>query len=151
MKKITGFSLVEILVVATIIGLLTVVGVTSYSQLGKNSRDARRKADVEQVRAALEMYKSNSANSNYPLAITDLTDYLRATPVDPRGPTPLITYSPLPAGCDNLNDYCTNYTVSCLLENGDVYQTDPYGGSVATVSPAGISPTQVIITPSEIP
>jgi prepilin-type N-terminal cleavage/methylation domain-containing protein len=54
-----GFTLVEILVVATIIGLLATAGVVSYTQLSKQSRDAKRKADLQQLAAALEMYKSN--------------------------------------------------------------------------------------------
>ncbi|MFN4212442.1 MAG: type II secretion system protein [Microgenomates group bacterium] len=59
-----GFTLIEILVVATIIGLLAAGGIVSYSQFSKQSRDAKRKADLEQIRAALEMYRSN--NSTYP-------------------------------------------------------------------------------------
>lgn len=62
--KKKGFTLIEILVVATIIGLLAGAGAVSYSSLVKSSRDARRKADLEQIRAALEMYRSS--NNTYP-------------------------------------------------------------------------------------
>lgn len=54
-----GFTLIEILVVATIIGLLAGIGAVSYVTLNKSSRDARRKGDLEQLRAAVELYKSN--------------------------------------------------------------------------------------------
>ncbi len=57
--SLKSFTLVEILIVTTIIGILIGVGAVSYSVLTKNSRDARRKADLEQIRAALELYKSN--------------------------------------------------------------------------------------------
>lgn len=59
-----GYTLIEILVVATIIALLAAVGAASYIAFNQSGRDARRKADVEQIRAALEMYRSN--NGTYP-------------------------------------------------------------------------------------
>lgn len=60
----SGFTLVEIIVVISIISLIATIGISSYSVLNRNARDARRKADLEQVRSALELYKSN--NGAYP-------------------------------------------------------------------------------------
>lgn len=56
-----GFSLVELLVV---IGLLGVIAAVSLALLNpdtylKKSRDSRRKADLQQIRAALELYRSD--------------------------------------------------------------------------------------------
>ena len=59
-----GFTLIELLVAATIIAVLTSIGVVSYQAANKQARDAKRKADLEQVRAALEMYKAD--NNWYP-------------------------------------------------------------------------------------
>jgi len=56
MKK--AFTLVEILVVVTIISLLASIAAVSYSQFVKQGRDARRKTDIEQIRAAIEMYRN---------------------------------------------------------------------------------------------
>lgn len=64
--KNSSFTLIEILVVATIIALLTSIGVVSYTQFSKQSRDAKRKADLEQIRAAVEMYRSNDSTNSYP-------------------------------------------------------------------------------------
>ena len=64
MKKNQGFTLLEVLVSATIIAVLTVIGVTSYSSVNKRSRDVKRKSDLEQIRSALEMYRSD--NTTYP-------------------------------------------------------------------------------------
>ena len=61
-----GFTLIEVLVAATIIALLTSIGVVSYQAANRQARDAKRKADLEQIRAALEMYKTDHAG-NYPL------------------------------------------------------------------------------------
>ena len=64
MGKKSAFTLIEILVVATIIGLLAAGAAVSYSSLTKSARDARRKSDLEQIRAALEVYRS--VNGSYP-------------------------------------------------------------------------------------
>ncbi len=66
MIKKKAFTLIEILVVVTIIGLLAGVGAVTYSQFIKQSRDARRKADFELIRSALEQYRAD--NDAYPSA-----------------------------------------------------------------------------------
>jgi len=91
-NRLKGFSLIEILVVVTIIALLAAGAVVTYSQLTKQSRDARRKTDLEQVRAALEMYKSNSATNTYPIgdwsalpaALAGNPKYIGVMPSDPK-------------------------------------------------------------------
>jgi len=117
MKK--SFTLIEILVVATIIGLLAAVSTISYSQLSKQSRDARRKTDLEQIRSALEMYRSN--NDQYPTTITincssvgGIIDgsgaiYLSSIPKDPK----CNIYSYYYFSSDG-----TDYTLGAYLESG---------------------------------
>lgn len=60
----TGFSLVELLITISIIAVLVAMGIASYATLNKQSRDAKRKSDLEQIRAALEMYRAD--NGSYP-------------------------------------------------------------------------------------
>jgi len=90
MKK--TFTLIEILVVATIIALLAGGGVTVYTQLNKNARNSKRKADIEQIRSALEMYRSDnnyyysgvgSFNNNCS-SVNWLTQYINEIPTDPK-------------------------------------------------------------------
>lgn len=114
MKK--SFTLIEILVVSTIIALLAATASVSYSQLNKQSRDAKRKTDLEQIRAALEMYRSN--NDVYPAltincsssgGITDAQGtYLSLIPKDPKCSTYSYYYST--SGSD--------YTLGAYLESG---------------------------------
>lgn len=59
-----GFTLIEILVVIVIIGILAGFSLTAFSSSRKTARDARRKADLEQIRAALEIYRAD--NGQYP-------------------------------------------------------------------------------------
>ena len=61
-KTQKGFTLVELLVVIAIIAILAVVGVTIFSGTQKNARDARRRADIDAIAAALESSKGTAAN-----------------------------------------------------------------------------------------
>ncbi len=118
-----GFTLIEILVAATIIAVLSVIGVVSYVSINKRSRDAKRRADLEQVRSALELYRSD--NGSYPgssvdfIHLTALDDgsgngplvptYLPSIPLDPKNTSDLSLeywYSPLGAGNGPYYSYC---------------------------------------------
>ncbi len=66
--KKNGFTMIEVLVVVTIIGVLASIGIVSYQTTNKKSRDSRRKADIEEIRAALEMCRADTGS--YPEAIT---------------------------------------------------------------------------------
>lgn len=62
-KNSKGFTLLEILVVISIIGILIAVGATAYSTAQKKSRDARRQADMKQMQGAFEQYYATSGSS----------------------------------------------------------------------------------------
>lgn len=93
-----GFSLVELLVVIGIIGLLVVVVFVSAGQAKSKSRDAKRLADLAQIRSAIELYfeeygafplESNGANGKIGEGSgidSILASYLIEVPVDPLGP-----------------------------------------------------------------
>jgi len=59
MKQNKGFTFIEILVVTTIIGILTMVGATNFKVANQKARDGKRQADLEQIRAALEFYRTD--------------------------------------------------------------------------------------------
>lgn len=63
-----GFTLIELMVVIVIICILA--GLTLSGSFGarKVARDGRRKADLEQIRSALEIYRSDC--KTYPATIT---------------------------------------------------------------------------------
>jgi len=88
MKK--AFSLIELIVVVTIIALLTVAGVVNYATSNKKSRDARRISDLEKMRMALEMVRQ--VGVTYPASISSLSPtYLQTIPTDPKSGTYLYT------------------------------------------------------------
>lgn len=95
---IFGFTVIELLVVISIIAILTTVGLVSFTQTNKRARDGKRKADLEQIRSALVLYRTD--NGTYPTSITwsnmtPIQTYISATSIqDPRPtPHPQYTYS----------------------------------------------------------
>lgn len=61
-----GFTLVELLVVISIIGLLSTLAVVSLSAARNRARDAKRLADMSSIRSALELVASNNSLGFYP-------------------------------------------------------------------------------------
>lgn len=64
-RGLKGFTLVELLVTITIIGILATIGVATYTRVQARARDGRRKADMATIQNALEMYASEN-NGSYP-------------------------------------------------------------------------------------
>lgn len=89
MKKFlptTGFTLVELLVVVTIIAILSVIGVAIFTNTQKSTRDARRKADIDAIASAYEVTHTSSTGKYRPLVAGDFSS--GALPQDPINSTP---------------------------------------------------------------
>jgi prepilin-type N-terminal cleavage/methylation domain-containing protein len=63
-QPLTGFTLIELLVVVAIIGLLASVVMVSLGNARLKSRDARRLADIQQIKSGLDIYYN--MGSGYP-------------------------------------------------------------------------------------
>lgn len=64
-KNSFGFTLVELLVVISVIGILASIVLVSFTASQKQARDTQRKSDVKQYQLALENF-ANKGNSLYP-------------------------------------------------------------------------------------
>lgn len=51
-----GFTLIELMVVISIIAILAAIGITAYSKTQLAARDSRRKSDIKSLRSSLELY-----------------------------------------------------------------------------------------------
>lgn len=100
MKISKAFTLIEILIVISIIGILTSLAVVSYTTSQKQARDVERKSDLSQYRTALENY-ANTHDSFYPVYETKtLADNLcgltllniTSCPSDPKTPDHVYYY-----------------------------------------------------------
>jgi prepilin-type N-terminal cleavage/methylation domain-containing protein len=88
MKKSQGFTLFELLVSISIIGILVALATVSYSAAQKKARDARRVQDMKSVQTAAEQYYSMN-NYVYPASTTtpwevDDQVVLEQFPTDPK-------------------------------------------------------------------
>jgi len=118
-----GFTLIELLVVISIIGILIALSGFGLQGARKSARDARRKADIEQMRSALELYKSDCGdyppNSSFgggssltgdgtPSTTCPVTNvYMASRPDDPVSPQ-IYRYNQLTS---------TTYEICAALEN----------------------------------
>jgi len=107
----SGFTLIELIVVVSIIGLLSTIGITGFQSVTRSGRDALRKTDLEQLRSALEIYKSEE--NHYPAEVDCsaevelVPNYIDPWPVDPK---PVHQYCYLSEGNQN-------YRLCAHLEN----------------------------------
>lgn len=69
--KSKGFTLVELLVVISIIGLLSTLAVVSLGSARSRARDARRISDIKQIQTALELHYADLGA--YPIEATAIT------------------------------------------------------------------------------
>ncbi len=134
-KTIFGFTLVELLVVVSIIGILIGLSVFGLQGARISSRDARRKADLEAIRSGLEIYKADC--DRYPSSLDTtllgspppsscLTDniYISSVPKDPIDPAQNYSYS---------NPTSTTYILCATLEQPPTPAMDVTGcGSCTT-------------------
>ena len=68
-----GFTLIELMMAVTILAILAVTGYTAFAQSQMRGRDVKRKNDLVQIAAALEVYYQQ--NGHYPCASTLQTSF----------------------------------------------------------------------------
>ncbi|MGH9492328.1 MAG: type II secretion system protein [Terriglobales bacterium] len=82
-KSARGFTLLELMVVVSIIIILISVAVPSYQQHVKMAREAVLREDLYQMRMAIDQYSLDKLRA--PQSLDDLVSagYLREVPLDP--------------------------------------------------------------------
>ena len=141
--------MVELLIVVVVLALLTLVSGTTYIATMKTARDGKRKVDLENIRSALEVYRSDK--STYPV-LTDKTTgqvYVLRDLLDPSvgkkyitlptDPTTKLDYHYEPADCTDIGTpiitVCNSYIIATRLENAP--KTAPSATCTQLVAPSG--------------
>jgi len=141
-KKPKGFTLIEMLIVITIIALLASLILVGMGGARAKARDARRIADLRSVQNALELYYSN--NSVYPDATTwtGLEDDLKTVNVTklPKDPDPNATYYYCPV-TGNLS-----YILAAQLETDDAALNDSLSSGSCGIT-CGVDSKGYCLTP----
>src|SRR3972149_8548183 len=88
-----GFTLVELLVVLSVIGILASIGVASYTRVRARARDSQRKQDLKAIQTGLEQYFLINADYPVDLANSALTSYVAIAGINDNGNN-VITESP---------------------------------------------------------
>ncbi len=132
-KNPQGFTLVELLVVISIIAILSVIGITVFTGVQKNARDARRKGDVQSIQKALEVHYNDSACSAVPATPYCAVTAANAAVLFANGSIPT---NPGPGGAAYTVPAALSltYTVCALLENS----TGNYTDAGTTASPTNV-------------
>ncbi len=110
-----GFTLIELLIAITIIALLATIGVVTFGNVPKESRDSRRKSDIDTIATVLE---SNYATSQTPYP--PLTGALFVSGFIP---------TPPPGTVDSLGAVETNYLLISVSGDSDSWVSTQAGGN----------------------
>jgi len=78
-----GFTMIEVLVVVTLVVLLASMGMVQYANSVQRAREAVLKENLFRMRDSIDQYYADK--TKYPASLQDLVseDYLREVPVDP--------------------------------------------------------------------
>ena len=79
----SGFTLLELLVVMTIIGILAAIAVPALRDSPKRAREATLRADLFTFRSVIDQYKGDKGNYPPDLETLIKDGYMRKIPLDP--------------------------------------------------------------------
>ncbi|KKQ51100.1 hypothetical protein A2865_00055 [Candidatus Woesebacteria bacterium RIFCSPHIGHO2_01_FULL_39_17] len=105
----SGFTIIELLIVMVIIAILAGLSIFAMSGARESARDARRKADLEQIRSGLEIYKADC--NNYPASLPAVGISLTAS-----CPTANTYIQSMPADPSTNAGYCYNQLTGVTYE-----------------------------------
>lgn len=78
-----GYTLIEIMIALSIIGVLATIGIVSFTKTQETARDSRRKQDLRSIAVALELYRQK--NGHYPCTDSSDNGGIQMSKTDPGG------------------------------------------------------------------
>src|SRR5881628_2431082 len=81
--SVPGFTLLELMIVLTIIAILTTIAIPMYTSIMLRTKESVLKANLRDMREAIDAYTADKKKA--PQSLEDLVDagYFRSVPVDP--------------------------------------------------------------------
>jgi general secretion pathway protein G len=78
-----GFTILELVIVMTIIVILAAIGVNNYQMVQRHARETVLKQDLQAMRKAIDQYAADK--EELPQSLDDLVEmgYIREIPIDP--------------------------------------------------------------------
>lgn len=154
MRYTKGFTIVELLIVISILGVVMAIVITSYGNSVQRAHDQQVKANAESIRTSLELFR-RSGNGYYPTSLNllksasyDVPNFPRTNSVDD------YNYTPLPPTCEVLNT-CTTYEMIAYFESSDeVYIATPNMSEVTNdpaLNPTSAPTNAPTLAPSKTP
>lgn len=144
-----AFTLIELLIVITIIGILAVALIPRLTGGPARARDAQRMSDLQQIATALEFYADDvggypASSACFSSTGVNLSSYLTIVPTDPQN---LPTNAIVTGGCSTgygyiaLNTVTTNSYAEGYLLVADMESTTDLGTGIYYISGTAYSPT----------
>lgn len=126
-RRQKGFTLLELLVVISIIAILIGLSSVSYTTAQKKSRNSKRRGDMQAVSKAFEQYYA--LNSGYIANCTTMAASLpTGLPVDPKNSSPYVySYS-----CPDTISFCICANLETELGNSDTASCTYTGSGTKT-------------------
>lgn len=114
-----GFTLIELIIVISILAVLSIIGITSYNRAQDNSKIAKAKADLEAIRDAIMIARITSDKALIDITGSFCSEYPCRTAGDLRK---------LPSNHSCITNWQSFRTKISAL-NGDIlaFDTDPWG------------------------
>lgn len=99
-RFVRGFTLVELLVVLTLMAMLLAISLPRYMGSTERAKEKVRAQNMETLRDAIDQFRGDQGR--YPMGLTELVDrrYLRRIPLDPLSDSTAWRLIPPASGAD---------------------------------------------------